>query len=181
MKQKGWTMMNEKVNHPAHYNKPGRKECIVEMLEIFGIEKVLAFCELNAYKYIYRSDMKGGQEDKDKALWYVQKQNELAASDERVKIAKHYGLEAQMQQLIEEMAELTQAICKHKRKNGEGQPINDAITARHVEENLIEELADVRLVLDQVILLLGCDKDIQQVENKKVERTLGRIGEENAE
>jgi len=171
----------EAVNHPAHYNKPGRKECIVEMLEIFGIEKVLAFCELNAYKYIYRSDLKGGQEDQDKALWYVQKQNELAASDERIKIANHFGLEPQMQQLIEEMSELTQAICKHKRKNGEGQPLSDAIAARHVEENLIEELADVKLVLSQVIFLLGCEKEVQQIENQKIKRTLERIGEDDVD
>lgn len=41
----------DNVNHPAHYNAPGRKECIVEMLEKFGSEKVQIFCELNAYKY----------------------------------------------------------------------------------------------------------------------------------
>lgn len=60
----------EKVNHPGHYNAPGRKECIVEMLEKFGTDKVIAFCELNAYKYRYRHEMKNGQEDLDKAAWY---------------------------------------------------------------------------------------------------------------
>ena len=62
--------MEEAVNHPAHYNAPGRKECIVEMIEKFGVEKVQAFCELNAYKYRYRHEMKGGQEDLEKAKWY---------------------------------------------------------------------------------------------------------------
>ena len=28
--------MSDAVNHPSHYNKEGRKECIVEMLEKFG-------------------------------------------------------------------------------------------------------------------------------------------------
>lgn len=60
----------ETVNHPSHYNAPGRKECIVEMLELFGTEKVITFCELNAYKYHYRHEMKNGQEDLDKAQWY---------------------------------------------------------------------------------------------------------------
>lgn len=159
-------MMAEMVNHPAHYNKPGRKECIVEMLEIFGTEAVQAFCELNAYKYVYRSELKGGQEDQDKAMWYLNKKSELVEADKRFKIAKHFGLDGQMQQLIEEMAELTQAICKYKRSG-------------QVKENLIEELADVKLVLAQVIFLLGCEKDIQRIERQKINRTLERIGAEN--
>lgn len=58
------------VDHPNHYNIPGRKECIDEMLEKFGAEKVKAFCELNAYKYRYRHEMKNGNEDLEKAEWY---------------------------------------------------------------------------------------------------------------
>lgn len=63
--------MMEKISHPVHYNIPGRKECIVEMEEKFGIEKVKAFCELNAYKYEYRHTLKGGQSDLKKAQWYT--------------------------------------------------------------------------------------------------------------
>jgi coenzyme F420-reducing hydrogenase beta subunit len=62
--------MSEKVNHPDHYNISGRKECIVEMEEIFGADAVKTFCKLNAYKYKYRHELKGGQEDLDKAKWY---------------------------------------------------------------------------------------------------------------
>lgn len=165
----------EAVNHPAHYNAPNRKECIVEMIEKYGLDAVLNFCELNAYKYEYRHSMKNGQEDLDKADWYRNKKKELEQSDDRIRIANHFGLEGQFQQLIEEMSELTQAICKHKRKNGEGQPLLDMVTARHVEENLIEEIADVKLVLEQVIFLLGAKEDIQQWVNKKVQRTIDRI------
>lgn len=42
------------VNHPAHYNRPGQKECIVQMEEKFGIEATSWFCLLNWFKYIYR-------------------------------------------------------------------------------------------------------------------------------
>lgn len=65
------------VNHPVHYNIPGRKECIAEMLEVYGAEKVKAFCELNAYKYRYRHTLKGGAEDLQKAAWYDKKKEEL--------------------------------------------------------------------------------------------------------
>lgn len=62
--------MIENVNHPRHYNINGRKECIVEMVEKFGVDAVKTFCELNAYKYRYRHELKGGQEDLEKAKWY---------------------------------------------------------------------------------------------------------------
>lgn len=152
----------EAVNHPSHYNKPGRKECIEEMIDLYGLDAVITFCTLNSYKYLYRHDLKNGQEDLDKAKWYETKGLELAENSGKNKIAKHFGLESQMQQLIEEMAELTQAICKHKR-------------GLNVEENLIEELADVKLVLDQVISLLHAESDVSKVVNQKIERTLERI------
>lgn len=65
--------MGSNVNHPKHYNVEGRKECIDEMLDIFGVEQVKAFCLLNAYKYRYRHELKNGQEDIDKANWYQNK------------------------------------------------------------------------------------------------------------
>lgn len=61
--------MNQETN-PTHYTAKG-KECIVEMYELFGKEKVIAFCELNAYKYNYRQDYKAQKEsDIAKSLWY---------------------------------------------------------------------------------------------------------------
>lgn len=67
----------EMVNHPSHYQ--GKKyECIDIMLDVFGREKTLAFCELNAFKYLWRSDSKGTDtQDKKKAIWYLDKYNEL--------------------------------------------------------------------------------------------------------
>lgn len=65
--------MTEFVNHPEHYNRPGRKECIEEMLEIFGPDAVYWFSVLSAYKYEYRAGNKAGQSherDMSKAEWY---------------------------------------------------------------------------------------------------------------
>ena len=67
----------EAVDHPIHYQLPNRKECIEEMIDRFGVEKVKAFCLLNVYKYKYRHTMKGGQTDLDKANWYANKFLEL--------------------------------------------------------------------------------------------------------
>lgn len=62
----------DKVNHPSHYQKGG-KECIQVMLETFGIQAVINFCELNAFKYEWRAGMKQGEstsDDLNKAEWY---------------------------------------------------------------------------------------------------------------
>ena len=50
--------MAEMVSHPSHYNKAGRKECIVEMEEKYGGEITAIFCLTNAYKYLYRAGEK---------------------------------------------------------------------------------------------------------------------------
>ena len=65
----------ETVNHPAHYQ--GKHECIDEMIALFGVEAVKAFCKCNVYKYRYRAAEKNGQEDLDKADWYMDKLMEL--------------------------------------------------------------------------------------------------------
>ena len=68
------------VNHPQHYTKPGRKECIVEMRERYGSYITAIFCLTNAYKYLYRAGEKDGnpeEQDHNKALWYFNYAKEL--------------------------------------------------------------------------------------------------------
>lgn len=64
------------VNSPAHYNMT-KYECFDEMIELFGVEAVKHFCMCNVYKYKCRANYKGGQEDLDKADWYMSKLIEL--------------------------------------------------------------------------------------------------------
>lgn len=78
-------------------------------------------------------------------------------------IAEHYGLRVQMRQLVEEMAELIQVICKSERY--------DLDTVR---EHLVEEVADVEVVLEQVDYLLG-DSRIAQIKAEKIARQKRRI------
>ena len=66
------------VNHPSHYNLPNRKECIDEMIDIYGLKDVAKWCEITAYKYKYRAGHKGSVvEDMSKAAWYITKAREL--------------------------------------------------------------------------------------------------------
>lgn len=64
------------VNHPSHYNQGGI-ECIDAMVSAFGTEAVSNFCIVNAFKYVWRSKLKNGTEDIDKAIWYLNKVKEL--------------------------------------------------------------------------------------------------------
>jgi hypothetical protein len=69
---------SEMVNHPSHYNLPDRKECIDEMIDIYGLKDVAKWCEITAYKYKYRAGHKGSVvEDMSKAAWYIIKAREL--------------------------------------------------------------------------------------------------------
>lgn len=78
-------------------------------------------------------------------------------------IAEHYGLRKQMRQTVEEMAELTQVICKAERY--------DLDTVR---DHLVEEVADVSIMIDQLEYLLG-DSRIAQIKAEKIERQKRRI------
>ena len=67
------------VNAPPHYTKG--MECIDEMIEVFGKKTVAHFCLCNVWKYRKRAIYKNGQEDMDKADWYMNKYTELMKSE----------------------------------------------------------------------------------------------------
>lgn len=71
-----------------------------------------------------------------------------------------YGVQAQVMMAIEEMAELTKALCKLPRSTG-----GDDTKARigHVRE----ELADVQIMIDQMKLIYG---DTEEIEQEKLDR-----------
>lgn len=69
---------SEMVNHLSHYNLPDRKECIDEMIDIYGLKDVAKWCEITAYKYKYRAGHKDSlTQDVQKAMWYTIKAHEL--------------------------------------------------------------------------------------------------------
>ena len=80
-----------------------------------------------------------------------------------------WGLVAQYDQLVEEMAELTVAVSKYKRKCLYGEYKGNS----KVEENVVEELADVYMCMEQIIRYMGEDKVMAMLETK-----LGKLQEE---
>ena len=76
------TTKKEQVNHPAHYNIPGRKECIEEMIDKWSAELTAIWCEMTAYKYEYRAGLKdcnSKEQDMAKRDWYLRKASEIRA------------------------------------------------------------------------------------------------------
>ena len=60
------------VENPSHYCD-GSIQCIEAMVIAFGKEKVMAFCELNAFKYLWRSEKKKNKtEDLKKSKRYIE-------------------------------------------------------------------------------------------------------------
>jgi NTP pyrophosphatase (non-canonical NTP hydrolase) len=97
-------------------------------------------------------------------------------------IARHYGYDAQSRQLIEEMAELTQAVNKFWRKEL-GCGVVEFYGIRKTNEfeksacfnNMVEEIADVEVMLAQMKVLLNCEDMVEQAKDYKVRRQLERI------
>lgn len=91
-------------------------------------------------------------------------------------IAEHYGYDAQSRQCIEEMAELTQAINKWWRVCGNGQNTEKSIA--ECRDNLVEEMADVQIMLWQMEYLLLSAQEVDQMIDKKLDLQLERVKRE---
>ena len=91
-------------------------------------------------------------------------------SAENIKNGRYYGYEEQSGQLVEECAELIQAVSKFRR-------VGEDINKREVAfNNLVEEIADVEVMLEQIKVLLGIHpEDLTAVKQYKVNRTMERI------
>lgn len=91
------------------------------------------------------------------------------------KIADTYGYDAQSRQCIEEMAELTQAINKYWRKQLDcgNRNIFEIALDNPEGRNLVEEIADVQIMLWQMAYLLNVD--VLPIIEQKLDRQLERI------
>lgn len=76
-----------------------------------------------------------------------------------------YGAEAQTDMMIEEMSELTKALLKHRRKESE-----------ETLDNILEEIADVQIMLDQMKLIHDDGKATDEYRDAKLLRLAARLG-----
>ena len=86
--------------------------------------------------------------------------------DESIKtIADHYGIKKQLRQLAEECSELA-VEASHSARKG-------------TTVKIIEEIADVQIMIEQIIYLARIDRcDIQDCINFKLDRQMKRMEKE---
>ena len=79
---------------------------------------------------------------------------------------------------IEELAELTQVICKLKRLTNQDKTLRKE--EQQIFEELKEELSDVYLLLEQIKILGKInDYEIERRINEKIRRTFEKVGVSN--
>lgn len=94
-------------------------------------------------------------------------------------IANTYGWDDQCQVAIEECSELIQAICKHRRRHSHWLLSN--MFECPERNHIVEEIADVEIMLSQLKYFLGADEEVEQEIEKKLERQIQRIKEDGYE
>lgn len=96
----------------------------------------------------------------------------MLTTDERAEIAidaiRHYGQDSQLDKAIEEMSELTKAICDLKRN----ETVQNTV-------NVIEETADVFIMMVQMMIMFGTNEVDNLIEVKLV-RLKERMEDERA-
>lgn len=78
------------------------------------------------------------------------------------KLRTRFGDVTQTIVAIEELSELQKELCKWLRDS-----------KRDITP-IMEEIADVRIMLEQLQAMLGCDNCVEQIMNEKLQRTIDR-------
>ena len=96
--------------------------------------------------------------------------DERERRDIMLRAIHRYGEAAQIDMAVEEMAELTKALCKVKRAT-------PGATTTAAIANVIEEMADVQIMLDQLRIIFH--RSTEEVEEAKLERLKNRLDGRN--
>ena len=75
-----------------------------------------------------------------------------------------YGTKAQQDIALEELAELQKAILKHRR-----------LGDKETEKAIIDEIADVSIMLEQLKIIYSCSKEVEERIDYKIDRQIKRI------
>ena len=80
----------------------------------------------------------------------------------------HYGTSIQQDIAIEELSELQKAIIKYRREPSD-----------KTKESVVEEIADVQVMLEQLKMIFSCRTKIDEIMDAKIDRQIKRIMDEN--
>jgi hypothetical protein len=76
----------------------------------------------------------------------------------------HYGTKKQQDIAIEELAELQKAIIKYRREPSD-----------KTKEAVIEEIADVQVMLEQLKMIFSCRSKTDEIMDVKIDRQIKRV------
>lgn len=87
-----------------------------------------------------------------------------------VNAIRKFGARAQKDMAIEEMSELMKALLKQRRAYNE-----DPLNADKTLSNVYEEIADVQIMLDQLMIMFDCAEAVAGVRVEKLARLQRRL------
>lgn len=79
-------------------------------------------------------------------------------------LINHYGTKKQQDIAIEELAELQKAIIKYRREPSD-----------KTKEAVVEEIADVQVMLEQLKMIFSCRSKIDEIMDAKIDRQIKRV------
>lgn len=91
------------------------------------------------------------------------------------KAVETYGVNAQIDVAVEEMAELTKALMKDRR-NRTFNKYNFGIFVKDMMP-VYDEIADVLIMLEQIQMIFDCEKDVEEIKGQKIQRLENRLKE----
>ena len=93
----------------------------------------------------------------------------MERTDAYKKFLEGWGYDAQALMTIEEMSELTKALCKYNRYKNTNDP--------KLKADVIEEIADVLNMAEQMAFFFG-KEEVEKIRDQKIERSLKRLKNE---
>jgi membrane-associated HD superfamily phosphohydrolase len=167
------------MNPLEEYDKRHDKDCLDCANHVTRNKGKLHFCKSSGKILLYPlylpekcEEWEAGEEIIEKLADYEDAEEQKEKQFEALqKIADCYGEDAQARQLIEEMAELIVAMQKYDRycESGEREK------AEKWAYNFLEELADVKIMIEQIIYLNKAETAVEKIIQEKIERQLKRI------
>lgn len=91
------------------------------------------------------------------------------------KFITFYGKDSRIDIAIEEMSELTKALCKERRYRANLNAYNA------VYENMTDEMADVYIMLEQLMMVFGNENEVLNHVSQKIARQKKRMEKEKSE
>lgn len=125
--------------------------------------------------------------DNRSVYWERPKPDEAALSDDPesfshnilLRAIKKYGLKSQMTKTVEELSELSQALCKALIRLDDPEKAS-GFTCADLDsiDNIFEEMADVEIMLSQCRIMFRCDTEVNGWTDKKIQRLSERLSNE---